>query len=91
VSTTADETHYLVSFADSGGGISTDDMGRIFQPYYTTKENGTGLGLLIVRRIVRAHGGEIAIESTAGTGLNFVIRLPRLDRHVRFLEDHKEN
>ncbi len=91
VTTTADETHYLVSFADSGGGISTDDMGRIFQPYYTTKENGTGLGLLIVRRIVRAHGGEIAIESTAGTGLNFVIRLPRLDRHVRFLEDHKEN
>ncbi len=88
VSTRIDESHYTVTFADTGGGISTDDMGRIFQPYYTTKENGTGLGLLIVRRIVRAHGGEIAIESTAGQGLNFIIRLPRLDRHVRFLEDH---
>lgn len=88
VSTRLDETHYTIIFADTGGGISTDDMGRIFQPYYTTKENGTGLGLLIVRRIVRAHGGEIGIESTAGQGLNFVIRLPRLDRHVRFLEDH---
>ncbi len=88
VSTQLDESHFTVIFADTGGGISTDDMGRIFQPYYTTKENGTGLGLLIVRRIVRAHGGEIAIESTAGQGLNFVIRLPRLDRHVRFLEDH---
>jgi PAS domain S-box-containing protein len=87
VTTALDETHFVVTFADTGGGISNDDLGRVFQPYYTTKENGTGLGLLIVRRIVRAHGGEISIESTAGKGLNFIIRLPRVDHHVRFLED----
>ena len=86
VRTAQDETHFLVSFTDSGGGIAAENMGRIFQPYFSTKSGGTGLGLLIVRRIVRAHGGEVAIESTEGKGLTLTIRLPRLDRRVRFLE-----
>lgn len=81
-----DETHFFVSFTDTGGGISAENMGRIFQPYFSTKEGGTGLGLLIVRRIVRAHGGEVAIESAAGKGITLTIRLPRHDRRVRFLE-----
>lgn len=82
----ADELHYFVSFADNGAGIAADDMGRIFQPYFTTKSGGTGLGLLIVRRIVRAHGGEIGIESTQGKGVIVTIRFPRMDQRVRFLE-----
>jgi signal transduction histidine kinase len=61
-------------------------MGRIFQPYFTTKEGGTGLGLIIVRRIVRAHGGETGIESTQGKGVRVTIRFPRMDQRVRFLE-----
>jgi signal transduction histidine kinase len=86
VRTGMDETHYFVSFTDSGGGIAAENMGRIFEPYFTTKSGGTGLGLLIVRRIVRAHGGEVSIESTQGKGLTLTIRLPRHDQRVRFLE-----
>lgn len=82
----ADETHQFVSFADTGGGISPEDISRVFEPYFTTKSGGSGLGLLIVRRIIRAHGGEVVIESAQGRGVTMTIRLPRADRHVRFLE-----
>jgi two-component system, sporulation sensor kinase E len=74
-----------ISFADTGGGISSDHMGNVFQPYYTTKAQGSGLGLLIVRRIVRAHGGEIDLVSTEGVGLTLTIRLPFGDNRVRLL------
>jgi two-component system, sporulation sensor kinase E len=82
----ADETHQFISFADSGGGIAPENISRVFEPYFTTKSAGSGLGLLIVRRIVRAHGGEVVIESAQGRGLTLTIRLPRLDKRVRFLE-----
>jgi two-component system, sporulation sensor kinase E len=81
-----DDTHLCVSFADTGGGISPDNIPRIFEPYFTTKESGSGLGLLIVRRIVRAHGGELAIESSLGKGLTLTVRFPRADSRIRFLE-----
>jgi PAS domain S-box-containing protein len=82
----ADETHQYVSFSDTGGGILPEDISRVFEPYFTTKSVGSGLGLLIVRRIVRAHGGEVIIESQQNRGLTLTIRLPRDDRRVRFLE-----
>jgi two-component system, sporulation sensor kinase E len=82
----ADETHQFVSFSDTGGGIPPEDISRVFEPYFTTKSSGSGLGLLIVRRIVRAHGGEVIIESERNRGLTLTIRLPRADRRVRFLE-----
>src|SRR6266404_3048478 len=67
--------------------IRTDlDESRVFEPYFTTKTSGTGLGLLIVRRIVREHGGELSIESSEGKGLTLTIRLPHIDRRVRMLE-----
>ena len=86
IRTFADETHANVSFSDTGGGISPENISRIFEPYFTTKSDGNGLGLLIVRRIVRAHGGEVVLESSPGRGLTLTIRLPRADRRVRFLE-----
>jgi two-component system, sporulation sensor kinase E len=82
----ADETHELISFSDTGGGISPENISRVFEPYFTTKSTGSGLGLLIVRRIVRAHGGEVILESEQNRGLTLTIRLPRADRRVRFLE-----
>jgi two-component system, sporulation sensor kinase E len=82
----ADETHQFVSFSDTGGGIPPENISRVFEPYFTTKSSGSGLGLLIVRRIVRAHGGEVIIESERNRGLTLTIRLPRADRRVRFLE-----
>ena len=86
IHTDMDDTHVLVSFADTGGGVSTENLGRIFEPYFTTKRSGTGLGLLIVRRIVREHGGELSIQSSEGTGVTLTIRLPHVDRRVRLLE-----
>lgn len=81
-----DETHVFVSFSDTGGGISPENLSRVFEPYFTTKMSGTGLGLLIVRRIVREHGGEMSIQSDEGKGLTLSIRLPFLDKRVRMLE-----
>ena len=86
IRTDRDDTHVLISFADTGGGMSAENMSRIFEPYFTTKESGTGLGLLIVRRIVREHGGELSIASTEGKGLTVTIRLPYVDKRVRMLE-----
>src|SRR5262247_3256436 len=73
IRTDLDDTHVIVSFIDAGGGISAEQLGRVFEPYFTTKPSGTGLGLLIVRRIVREHGGELSIESTDGKGLTLTI------------------
>lgn len=81
-----DDAHVRVSFTDNGGGMSPEALSRVFEPYYTTKSSGSGLGLLIVRRIVREHGGELAIESTEGKGLSLTIRLPFKDQRVRMLE-----
>jgi signal transduction histidine kinase len=86
IRTDMDESHVLISFTDTGGGMSAENLGHVFEPYFTTKTSGTGLGLLIVRRIVREHGGELAIESSAGKGLTLTIRLPHTDRRIRMLE-----
>lgn len=74
-----------ISFTDTGGGMSREAMARVFEPYFTTKKSGSGLGLMITQRIVRAHGGEIMIESDPGKGLRLTIRLPRHDRQVQML------
>jgi len=86
IRTDMDESHVRVSFIDTGGGMSAETLSHVFEPYYTTKASGTGLGLLIVRRIVREHGGELAIESTEGKGLTLTIRLPLKEQRVRMLE-----
>ena len=91
IRTNRDESHVRVSFIDNGGGMSAEALSHVFEPYYTTKATGTGLGLLIVRRIVREHGGELAIESTEGKGLTLTIRLPLSEQRVRMLEAGDRN
>src|SRR6476661_1740183 len=86
IRTDRDDTHVLVRFVDTGGGISAENLSRVFEPYFTTKPSGTGLGLLIVRRIVREHGGELSIESERDKGLSLTIRLPYIDKRIRMLE-----
>ncbi len=66
----------LITAEDTGVGIPEDAMEKIFESFYTTKEEGTGLGLTIVRKIVRAHGGELNLESTPGAGTRVGIWLP---------------
>ncbi|MBV9275037.1 MAG: PAS domain-containing protein [Verrucomicrobia bacterium] len=85
-----DDTYVSVSFSDTGGGISHQDMSKLFLPYFTTKSSGSGLGLLIVRRIVREHGGEIEIESNEGKGARVSIHLPHGDKRTRLLQDRPE-
>jgi PAS domain S-box-containing protein len=75
-----------VSVNDTGGGIPQEQINRIFEPFYTTKRKGTGLGLMIVQRIVRAHGGRIELESNVGRGTTFRIWLPLHERRPRLLE-----
>jgi PAS domain S-box-containing protein len=74
-----------ISVEDSGVGISEEDLPKIFEPYFTTKENGTGLGLTITFKIVREHDGEISVASHPGQGSTFVISLPVPQKERRLL------
>jgi signal transduction histidine kinase len=78
-----------VDVSDTGGGIAEDKINHIFEPFYTTKKKGTGLGLMIVQRIVRQHGGHIELESRVGQGTRFRIRLPLQERQPKLLEATK--
>jgi PAS domain S-box-containing protein len=81
----ADDASVYLAFADSGSGIRADDLVKLSQPYFTTKPGGHGLGLMIVQRIMRAHGGQLAIESREGEGTIVTLQFPRKDRRVRML------
>jgi PAS domain S-box-containing protein len=86
ISTAATDAHVIISFIDTGHGISAEQMGRIFEPYYTTKQEGSGLGLMIVQRIVRDHGGTMDVESDIDRGTTVRIKLPIHEKRTRLLE-----
>jgi signal transduction histidine kinase len=73
-------------FGDSGVGIRQEDLSRLFQPYHTTKPGGHGLGLMLVQRIMRDHGGQVGIESKAGVGTVVTLTFPQKNRRVRLLK-----
>ena len=77
--------------ADTGGGIPEEQINRIFEPFYTTKKKGTGLGLMIVQRIVREHSGRIELESRVDQGTTFRVWLPRQDRQTRLLNSPSQD
>lgn len=87
----ADDNFVMLSVSDSGCGIKPENMQKIFRPFFTTKNAGTGLGLMIVERIVREHGGSLAVDSRENAGTTFTISLPRQFRLVRGLPAPKEN
>jgi len=91
VKTDLSDNHILVTFNDTGEGISAENLSTVFQPYFTTKKSGTGLGLLIIRRIIREHGGDIKISSEEGFGTSVCISLPRQQRNVRLLPLEQKN
>jgi len=82
----ADDAWVHLAFADNGVGIAQADLPRVFQPYFSTKRGGHGLGMMIVQRILRAHGGQIALESTVGKGTTVTLQFPLKNRRVRLLE-----
>jgi signal transduction histidine kinase len=84
--TTATDHEVRIIFADTGRGISATNLSNMFQPFFTTRKTGTGLGLLIVRRIVREHGGVIELESREGEGTKVTIFLPLVEKRMRYLQ-----
>ncbi len=67
---------------DKGSGIAEEDLPRIFDPYFTKKQNGTGLGLSVVKKLVTANAGDIWVDSTVGEGTKFIITLERSDESI---------
>lgn len=82
----SDEERIYLQFGDSGAGIRQSDLSRVFQPYHTTKKGGSGLGLMIVQRILRSHGGQVGIDSQEGVGTVVTLELPKRNRKLKMLE-----
>lgn len=75
LSTYEEDGRTIISIKDNGSGIAKDDLSRLFEPYFTAKVNGVGLGLATTHNIIKSHGGSIDVESEPGKGTNFVIAL----------------
>jgi two-component system, NtrC family, sensor histidine kinase HydH len=69
-----------VTVTDTGEGIAAGDISHVFEPFFSTKSEGTGLGLALVHRVVQEHGGEIDVRSSPGLGTTFTLTLP--SRHA---------
>jgi signal transduction histidine kinase len=80
-----DDGTILITFADTGVGISDENLPKIFEPYFTTKETGSGLGLTLVFKIIREHQGEITVKSRPGEGTAFIITLPVPQKERRLI------
>jgi len=79
----------LIGFADTGAGIPRERLGRIFDPFYTTKDRGSGLGLMIVHKIITDHDGRIDVESEPARGTRVTLTLPLVRSERRLIEDAK--
>lgn len=76
IATKIEESDLIIQLKDFGEGIKTEDLNKIFQPFFTTQKGGTGLGLPVVHGIIQNHGGQINVESKIGVGTAFTIKLP---------------
>ena len=85
IRTRSDDDFVYVHLADTGHGIDEQDLAKIFQPYFTTKASGHGLGMMVVQRIMRDHGGRIGIDSRKGQGTVVTLQFPQKHRRVRLL------
>ncbi|MFM7741904.1 MAG: sensor histidine kinase, partial [Verrucomicrobiota bacterium] len=89
VKLSSDDEWVILSIRDTGVGIPADKLTRVFDAYYTTKASGGGIGMLILLRILRAHGGTVDIQSTPDVGTTVILRFPLKHRRVRTLEAPK--
>lgn len=79
ISPSADADFVNFEIADTGNGINEENLSKIFEPYFSTKETGTGLGLAIVQKIIETHNGMIEVESAEGEGTKFTVKLPKAE------------
>jgi len=81
----SDDNFVIISVADSGCGMTEEELSRMFEPYFTTKPDGHGLGMMIINAIVRAHNGKIDIQSRKGSGTVVTVSIPRSEPRVKML------
>src|SRR4030095_8467401 len=81
------ERGVMIRIKDEGSGIPTEQLSKIGQPFYTTKDKGTGLGLMVTYKIVDNHQGQISAESKIGVGTTFIIQLPYKEQPVEAAEE----
>ena len=89
ISVASTDRFVSISFKDTGPGIAPEELSQIFEAHHTTKSEGSGLGLMIVQRIVRDHGGQIEVHSEPRIGTTFTIFLPRDEHRIRLLKAHR--
>jgi C4-dicarboxylate-specific signal transduction histidine kinase len=80
-----DEDKYVIDLADNGCGIPAENLGSLFEPYFTSKKNGIGLGLAATMNIIKSHSGEIEVESYPDKGTHFKIILPQITATTAYL------
>ena len=85
ITASSNDEFVKISFADTGCGMDESAIANLFQPYFTTKPNGHGLGMMIIQGIVRAHNGKIDVDSKRGKGTTISVSIPRFERIVRRL------
>ncbi len=90
VSSRVHDEKYILCIEDNGSGMDEKTASKIFEPYYTTKVNGTGLGLTMVYKIIKEFKGDIDVKSEKGKGTVFTIVLPVPQRETKLLEDRSE-
>jgi two-component system, sporulation sensor kinase E len=81
-----DENFVFAQIVDQGSGIAKENISRVFEPYFTTKKSGHGIGMMIVHRIMRDHNGEVGIDSKEGSGTIVTLKFPRKTPHLQLLE-----
>ena len=90
ISTMREENAVVVLISDSGDGIPHDILNKIFEPYFTTKDSGTGLGLTMTYKVIKEHGGDIHVYSDLGKGASFKILLPIVnDKSILLITDDR--
>jgi two-component system, sporulation sensor kinase E len=86
IRTELQDDRIMIAVRDTGGGIPSEVLQHIFEPYFTTKTEGSGLGLMIVQRVIRQHGGLVEVSSEQGRGTTFRLFLPIAEKRTRLLE-----
>ena len=90
ICTCENENKYIIKISDNGCGMSAETLAKIFEPYYTTKANGTGLGMTMVYKIVKEFSGEITVDSKEGEGTSFTITFPIPQKDTKLLESDSQ-
>ena len=86
ISTGKNSDSVILTVSDTGAGISQENLTKIFDPYFTTKKSGTGIGLTLVYKIIKGMGGDIGVDSRQGAGTTFRIILPRMEKEIKQIE-----